>query len=1085
MKVVSDQWSVVSGLRKMFCVSLIFIFHFSFFNSVWAQNADGSRISARANVVPYDDEDAIVKNDYRESPYYMSLSGRWDQKQTDSSRIYSREIEVEKFWKDYCVTLNVRCGYGCRIYINDKVVGGGDDSRHWNEFNLSGFLKYGKINELKIETLKSPVGALLECENREVGLNGEPFLLFKSDPNIEDFSLVADYDAATATGSLTVDATLFNSKKKGRYYLEVEIWDPQNHSFDRMGRWVVFDGKSEVTVDMSRSWTSAIPWSAESPNLYTAVLRLRDEDMEEEEVVGAHFGFRRVEVRDGLLQVNGRLITLKGVFLQTKYDNTSRENLRKQLLTIKQNNINSVRCSVSPQMPVFYELCDELGLYVVCDANLFPASTQQRAVATDKDFIPLFERRVENLYGKYKNYTSIIAWSLGDTRDNGICMGAAYKKMKDLEKNRPIIFSGAEFSANTDIVAFLNPDQQQLRQATSRVGDRPFLVLAAPIDNYDQLWQRVENTRTLQGAFANGDANVYSDLKELYSPFDVHFLKRTGDDVEFTVYNRNDFADFSKYILEYTIYTNLRTSISGGDLPVAIDGGGVETVKLRIPPVKLVAGEELFIRFDLSQRQKGRVVTTSHIGTVAFPLNEKNSQRSTFVNSGKAVVKDLETLIKLQFSGHEDWAAEKVAVSQRNPDAGTTCVDAMVQYLSEGTPMCYARVTYSFFGTGDMVADYTLSPTDAFRGTLRPQLVFNLPQKDGDSIAWFGLDRDSRFSERVFGVPGIYKETRTGMNGTTRQQVRWCTLQQKDTGCYIALIDKLFAVHFFGDSLLLIPDDGSQSIRLHMRLFEENEHPGDFYAVEMPVVKTGIVELPKITASEVRFSQPLMITVTSSSKGEIRYTLDGSEPTETSILYTKPFELTTTTVVKARVFVKDMPPSFTATRKFNYDYIISTSFSRKPNTPFNVGTDTILFDGEKGSISDLQQGWLGFSGSDVTTTVTLAKQVDVENITLRFAHVPDNWAFAPKQIVVLLSSDGEHYNDSIQVAMPFDPSSKEESHSREVVLKVPVDKDGIASFKVEVDALSSVPAWHRAKGLKPWILMDEIEVNEKIKENKN
>ena len=201
--------------------------------------------------------------------------------------------------------------------------------------------------------------------------------------------------------------------------------------------------------------------------------------------------------------------------------------------------------------------------------------------------------------------------------------------------------------------------------------------------------------------------------------------------------------------------------------------------------------------------------------------------------------------------------------------------------------------------------------------------------------------------------------------------------------------------------------------------------------------------------------------------------------------YTKPFELTTTTVVKARVFVKDMPPSFTATRKFNYDYIISTSFSRKPNTPFNVGTDTILFDGEKGSISDLQQGWLGFSGSDVTTTVTLAKQVDVENITLRFAHVPDNWAFAPKQIVVLLSSDGEHYNDSIQVAMPFDPSSKEESHSREVVLKVPVDKDGIASFKVEVDALSSVPAWHRAKGLKPWILMDEIEVNEKIKENKN
>jgi hypothetical protein len=840
-----------------------------------------------------------------------------------------------------------------------------------------------------------------------------------------------------------------------------------------------------MVVDMSRSWTNAIPWSAESPSLYTAVLRLRDEDMEEEEVVGARFGFRRVEVRDGLLQVNGRPITLKGVLLSGNTDNSSRENLRSQLHALKQKNVNAVRCSLSPQLPAFYELCDELGLYVVCDANLFPTSSQQRAVATDKDFIPLFMRRVENLYGKYKNYTSIIAWSLGDTRDNGICMGAAYKRLKDIEKSRPVIFSGADFSANTDIVAFLNPDQQQLRQATSKTGDRPFLVLSTPTENYDRLWQRVENTRTLQGAFVRWDF-LGGELKDLYSPFDVHLMKRNGDDVEFTVYNRNDFADFSNYILEYTIYTNLRSSISGGDLPVAIDGGGVETVKLRIPPVNLEPGEELFIRFDLAQRQKGRVVSTSHIGTVAFPLEEKNNQRRTFVNSGKALADDdLEEIIKLQFIGHEDWIAEKVAVSQRNPDASTACVDAMVQYLAEGTPMCYARITYSFFGTGDMVMDYTLSPTDDFRGTLRPRLVLGMTQHEGDSIVWFGLDRESRFSERTFGVPGTYRESRINMDGTVRQQVRWCALQQKDASCYLAFIDRMCTMGFYGDSVYLTPGVDSRSFRLHMRLYENNERPEDFYVVEMPVVKTGIVEPPKITASELRFSQPLTVTITSPAKGDIRYTLDGSEPTETSSLYTKPLTLTTTTVVKARVFVKDMPPSFTSTRKFNYDYIISTTFSRKPNTPFNVGADTILFDGEKGLISDLQRGWLGFSGSGMTATVVLSKHIDIEYITLRFAHVPDNWAFAPKQVKVLLSTDGERYTDTLQVAMPFDPASSEENSPREVEVKVPVTKAGTAAFKVEVDALSAVPAWHRAKGLKPWILMDEIEVSERIKENKN
>lgn len=1068
-----------------------------------AQNVDGARLPARANVVAYDDEDAIVKSAYQESPYYVALSGRWDQQQTDSSISYSREIEVEKYWSDYRVSLNVRCGYGCRVYLNDKWVGYGDDSRHWNEFDLNGFLKYGKKNVLKIVALKHPAGALLEHEHQVMGLNGEPYLLFKSDPNIADMSLVSDYDAATATGSLTVDASIFNSKKKGRYYLEVEIWDPQNHSFDRMGRWVVFDKKSEMSVDISRSWPNVVPWTAETPNLYTVVLRLRDEEMEEEEVVGARFGFRRVEVKDGLLKVNGTPVTLKGVVVpdNSTGDYTSRQHLRTLVQNLKANNINAVRTATfSPTVPCFYELCDEYGLYVICDANLMPVSNQRQVVATDKDFVPLFERRVENLYGKYKNYTSIIAWSLGDTRDNGVCMGAAYKRLKAIEKNRPVIFSGADFSSNTDIVAFIHPDQQQLRQATSKAGDRPFLVLEASGVNFEKIWDKVLNTRSLQGAFVDERyEQTLSALKSLYSPFDVHLSKKSIDDIEFTVYNRNDFADFSQYLLEYTIYTNLRSSITGGDLPVAIQGGGVEAVKLRVPPVKLEPGEELFIRFDLSQRQKGRMVSSSVIGTVALPLNEKNTSRKPFVNkpnndddavfshividTGKINIDSL--LSMLQFKGHEDWTPERVAVSYRSPDAYTACIDAMMQYMSAGTPMCYVRITYSCFSTGDIVFDYTISSTDAFRGTLVPQFVVNLPQREDDSIAWFGLDRETHFANHLSGIPGTYSESMAKMKGSSRQQVRWCASLYGDDNLYMALVDNMSTVDVGDGKLTFTPEEGSGNFRLHFHEYDKHsERPEDFYALEIPVVKTGIVEPPKITASEIRFLQPLTVTITSPTKGDIRYTLDGTEPVETSELYTKPLQLTTTTIVKARIFVKGMPPSFTATRKFNYDYIVSTTFSRKPNTPFNVGTDTILFDGEKGVISDLQRGWLGFSGSGVTATVMLSKRIDIENITLRFAHVPDNWAFAPRQVTVVLSTDGENFTDTLQTAMPFDPASSEENTPREVEIKVPVTKEGVVAFKVEVDALSAVPAWHRAKGLKPWVLMDEIEVSEKLKNDK-
>lgn len=1132
---------------------LIFLALLSCVSFSEAQNSEGARLQARANVVGYDDEDAIMKSAYRESPYYMTLSGRWDQKETDSSRIYSREIEVEKYWKDYRVSLNVRCGYACRVLLNGKVVGYGDDSRHWNEFDLNGFLKYGKNNTLAIEALKQPVGALLENQYQTIGLYDEPYFLFKNDPNIADMTLVADYDAATATGSLSVDATVFNSRKKGRYYLEVEIWDPQGHTFDRMGRWVVFDKKSEVLVDMSRSWGNVFPWTAETPNLYTVVLRLRDEEMEEEEVVGARFGFRRVEVNEGLLKINGTPVTLKGVCVA---DNaTDRQHLLALIQNLKANNVNAVRTErISPAAPIFYELCDEYGLYVICDANLFPASSQQRAVATDKDFIPLFERRVENLYGKYKNYTSIIAWSLGDTRDNGVCMGAAYKRLKTIEKNRLVIFAGAEFSSNTDIVAFLHPDQQQLRQATSKVGDRPFLILAAGEKDYDKVWDKVVNTRTLQGVFLDGlSSRILSELKNLYSPFDIHIAKKTIDDVEFTVYNRNDFADFSQYLLDYTIYTNLRSSITAGDLPVAIRGGGVEAVKLRVPPVELQAGEELFVRFDLTRRQKAGIRQSSlgnNLGTLVFPLSDKAGKKKILDVGGQMIGVTYETLdgrercrvhtpygmafnlaegtlewftagmgsmpvdsLTLFFENHRNWKPLLVALQSDRPAPGVYVIDAMFRYYTRpersdegrlGTLMCDVRQTYTVFATGDMVVDYTIAPSDHLRETLVPRVEIAHSFGENDTLSWFGLDRETPYGQHRSAIPGTYRETLP--HGMIRDENRWCAINDSAyKGLFVDVPDTHFTFMASTHVLWITPyiaNPSKPSFRLHLRGFspkvynicstyinEEQFHKQDqggeriedFIGTTYPQVSTGMLEPPVITVTEARFSAPLTVTITSPSKGDIRYTLDGSDPTETSPLYKGPITLTTTTVVKARAFGKGVPPSFTATRKFNYDYIISTTFSRKPNTPFNVGTDTILFDGEKGVVSDLQHGWLGFSGSGVTATVKLAKQVDVENLTLRFAHVPDNWAFAPAHITVTLSSDGEHYTDTVEVAMPFDPTAIEENIPREVEIKVPVGRDNVAFMKVEVDAISAVPDWHRAKGLKPWILMDEIEVSEKIK----
>lgn len=1048
--------------------------------------SDGGRVVPRANVVAYGDENDIAKLAYRDSPYYMELAGTWKQHRTDTSILYSRQLDAEKVWRDYRVYLNVRCGRAVRVKLNDKEVGRSADSRLQHEFLLSPYLKWGKSNTLTIEALLAPREAALERDDLQPGLNGDPYLLFKSDPEIADFTLTADYDAATGSGTLALDLALYHSKQKGKYYVEAEIWSPNGRTFDRMGRWVVFDRTARATLDLNRSWASVSPWSAETPSLYTLVLRLRNEKMEEEEVIGARFGFRTVTVQDGTLRLNGHPLTIKGVAYGIEHTEgyASRERIRQDLLAMKASNVNAVRTArYSPMEPWFYELCDELGLYVVCDANLMPASTQHHAVATDKAYLPLFEQRVENLHGIYKNYTSIIAWSLGDSRDNGICMQAAYRRLKALESKRPVLFSGADYSENTDLIAFSHPTLSLLRQALLKSSDRPLLLTAsASVDNFERLediWSLVENHRQLQGGFFDTwplPATQRSDLANLYAPFDIRLTKQALDEAEFAIFNRNDFSDFSAYTLEYTIFTNLRPNITAGDLPVALEGGGADKLKLNLPPLALAPGEELLVRFDLIPRQPHSTRPTAPIGSVVIPLEQAPS---TLLQLDRMPPIGTDTGLmllrhELYFVGHEDWHAETIGTIHRTPSAQTRCIDRMVRYTaSDGTAMCDLRYTYTLYGSGDVVVDYTVSPSDRMRGAmLLPAFKVWHPF---DSIQWFGLDRQVSFRTRHSGIVGIHNANTTA-TPLVRKCVRWCAPHQGSHGLFVQVLGQQATLSATNNSLVLEPGN-TPSFRIHLRPYNEGT-PIDFVGHDFPRVSSGIVEPPVIVSSRSQFDAPMAITIKAAANCEVRYTLDGTDPTATSPLYSRPFTIATTTTVKAQAFGRGLPPSFVTSRKFSYDYIVATTFSRKPNTPYNLGADTLLFDGQQASIGDLTRGWLGFSGSDVTTTLTLSKQIAIDTVVLRYAHNPQLWAFAPRAVSVSFSTDGQTYGNPIQVELEFDPTDQEQNIPQVVELRLPVGTGTASHVKVVANTISAIPAWHRAKGLKPWLLMDEIRIVE-------
>ena len=164
-------------------------------------------------------------------------------------------------------------------------------------------------------------------------------------------------------------------------------------------------------------------------------------------------------------------------------------------------------------------------------------------------------------------------------------------------------------------------------------------------------------------------------------------------------------------------------------------------------------------------------------------------------------------------------------------------------------------------------------------------------------------------------------------------------------------------------------------------------------------------------------------------------------------------------------------------RRFNYDHIVRTIFSRPPSAPYNAGADTLLFDGQQASADDLQRGWIGFAGAGTEISVGLAKEISVSEIKLRFAHAPTTWAFAPRSVKIIYGTNASTMADTT-ITLDFDPADQANQSPRVVEISVPLQGRGLSTFVIVPDCLTTIPAWHRGKGLKPWLMMDEIEVIE-------
>lgn len=328
------------------------------------------------------------------------------------------------------------------LWLNGEYVGFSSNSFSPCEFELTSFLREGE-NKLALRVYKWSAGSWAEDQDffRFSGIYRDVFLYAVPKLHIQDLKLVPTLNDAFTKGTLSLSGTILG---QGNWQLSVtadgKFWGLIRGSGNQ------FSSTIGVNLPML--------WSAEQPNLYHLEITLFDEKGAIQEIIPQKIGFRRFELKDGLMLLNGKRIVFKGVNRHDFSADVGRavtsEHIRRDLITMKRNNINAVRTSHYPDSQILYDLCDQLGLYVIAENNMETHGTWQdspnileKALPRDRvEWEPMLLDRVNSTYQTCKNHPSVLIWSLGNESYGGSVIRDMARKFRELDNTRLIHYEG-------------------------------------------------------------------------------------------------------------------------------------------------------------------------------------------------------------------------------------------------------------------------------------------------------------------------------------------------------------------------------------------------------------------------------------------------------------------------------------------------------------------------------------------------------------------------------------------------------------------------------------------------------------------
>ena len=401
------------------------------------------------------------------------------------------------------------------VWLNGNFVGYSEDSFTPSDFNITQFVKE-KNNKLAVEVYKYSSGSWLEDQDfwRFSGIFRDVYLYAIPSVHLQDIKTVADYDYESKKGLLSWNLEIVKkSKNKESYQLKIILKDKKDN--------VIFDNKdSSGFTELS----NINFWSAENPCLYNFEVYIFSSNDDLIEKSSIEIGFRRFELKNGLMLLNGKRIIFKGInrheWNPEKGRAISKDDMEFDIKFMKKNNINAVRTSHYPNNSYWYKLCDRFGIYLIDETNLETHGTWQRMGKCLPDInipasLPEWKSavldRANSMYQRDKNHSSILIWSLGNESYCGDDIAAMSDFFHSVDKNRLVHYEGV----------FWNRKYDYITDMESRMYAKP-----AEIEKYLKGNTKPYISCEYMHAMGNslGGMNLYTELEEKYLAYQGGFI---------------------------------------------------------------------------------------------------------------------------------------------------------------------------------------------------------------------------------------------------------------------------------------------------------------------------------------------------------------------------------------------------------------------------------------------------------------------------------------------------------------------------------------------------------------------------------